>query len=65
MPEDTANYQTVEVDISIEVVPAVTPVNHVPVITAEDRTLTVGRCLQPVGRSNGSRYGRRRPYGKD
>ena len=48
MPEDTANYQTVEVDISIEVVPAVTPVNHVPVITAEDRTLTVGDTFNPL-----------------
>ena len=48
MLEDTANYQTVEVDISIEVVPAVTPVNHVPVITAEDRTLTVGDTFNPL-----------------
>ena len=48
MPEDTANYQTVEVDISVEVVPAVTPVNHVPVITAEDRTLTVGDTFNPL-----------------
>lgn len=48
MPEDTANYQTVEVDISIEVVHAVTPVNHVPVITAADKMLTVGDTFDPL-----------------
>ena len=46
-PEDTANYQTVEVDIIIEVVPALTPVNHIPTISAEDKTLTVGDTFDP------------------
>ena len=41
-PEDTTNYQTVEVDITVEVVPAVSVINKAPKITAEDKTLTVG-----------------------
>lgn len=41
-PEDTTNYQTVEVDIRVEVVPAVSVINKAPKITAEDKTLTVG-----------------------
>lgn len=41
-PEDTANYQTVELDITVEVVPAVSVINKAPKITAEDKTLTVG-----------------------
>lgn len=42
IPEDTTNYQTVEVDITVEVVPAVSVINKAPKITAEDKTLTVG-----------------------
>ncbi|WP_270461600.1 immunoglobulin-like domain-containing protein [Faecalitalea cylindroides] len=41
-PEDTTNYPTVEVDITVEVVPAVSVINKAPKITAEDKTLTVG-----------------------
>lgn len=41
-PEDTTNYQTVEVDITVEVVPAVSVINKAPKITAEDKTLAVG-----------------------
>ena len=41
-PEDETNYQTVEVDITVEVVPAVSVINKAPKITAEDKTLTVG-----------------------
>lgn len=41
-PEDTANYQTVELDITVEVVPAISQVDKAPVIHAKDKTLTVG-----------------------
>ena len=41
-PKDTTNYQTVEVEITVEVVPALTPINHAPTISADDKTLTVG-----------------------
>lgn len=41
-PEDTTNYQTVELDITVEVVPAISQVDKAPVIHAEDKTLTVG-----------------------
>lgn len=41
-PEDTTNYKTVEVEIRVEVVPAISQVNKAPVIHAEDKTLTVG-----------------------
>lgn len=41
-PADTANYQSVEVEIPVNVVPVLTPLNHIPTITAKDITLTVG-----------------------
>lgn len=41
-PEDTTNYETVEVEIRVEVVPAISQVDKAPVIHAEDKTLTVG-----------------------
>lgn len=47
-PEDTVNYQTVEVDITVEVVSAVSDTNHLPEITAEDMTLTVGDTFKPL-----------------
>ena len=47
-PEDTTNYQTVEVDITVEVVPAVSVINKAPKITAEDKTLTVGDAFDPM-----------------
>ena len=46
-PADTTNYQTVEVDIRIEVVPAVSTINRMPEITAEDKILTVGDTFDP------------------
>lgn len=42
MPADTVNYQSVEVEIAVNVVPALTPVNQIPMIMAEDKVLTVG-----------------------
>lgn len=47
-PEDTTNYQTVDVDITVDVVPATTPVNQPPVINAKDQTLTVGDKFDPM-----------------
>ena len=41
-PADTTNYETVEVEIRVEVVPAVSQVDKAPVIHAKDKTLTVG-----------------------
>ncbi len=46
IPKDTTNYETVEVEIRVEVVPAISQaisqVDKAPVIHAEDKTLTVG-----------------------
>ena len=47
-PEDATNYQTVDVDITVDVVPAITPVNQPPVINAKDQTLTVGDKFDPM-----------------
>ncbi|BDF57242.1 hypothetical protein CE91St36_00590 [Christensenellaceae bacterium] len=47
-PADTANYQNIEVEISVNVVPALTPVNQIPKIMAEDKTLTVGDTFDPM-----------------
>lgn len=41
-PEDTTNYEIVEVEIRVEVVLAISQVDKAPVIHAEDKTLTVG-----------------------
>lgn len=41
-PTDTADYQTIEVDITIEVVPVLSTINRIPTISADDKTLTVG-----------------------
>lgn len=41
-PEDTANYQTIEVEIEVEVVPTPVAINRVPTINASDKTITVG-----------------------
>lgn len=41
-PADTTNYETVEVEIRVEVVPAISQVDKAPVIHVEDKTLTVG-----------------------
>lgn len=47
-PTDTTNYQTVDVDITVDVVPVTTPVNQPPVINAKDQTLTVGDKFDPM-----------------
>ncbi|OUP61540.1 hypothetical protein B5F14_02815 [Faecalitalea cylindroides] len=41
-PADTTNYETVEIEIRVEVVPAISQVDKAPVIHVEDKTLTVG-----------------------
>ena len=43
-PEDTANYQTIEV----KVVPTPVAINHVPTINASDKTITVGDKFKPL-----------------
>ena len=47
-PEDTANYQTIEVEIEVEVVPTPVAVNHLPIINASDKTITVGDKFDPM-----------------
>lgn len=47
-PEDTANYQAIEVEIEVEVVPTPVAVNHVPTINASDKTITVGDKFDPM-----------------
>lgn len=47
-PEDTANYETVEVMIAVEVVPNTSLINHAPEIEVSDRTLTVGDEFDPM-----------------
>ena len=43
-PEDTSNYQTIEV----KVVPTPVANNHVPTINASDKTITVGDKFEPL-----------------
>ena len=43
-PEDTANYQTIEV----KVVPTPVAINHVPTINASDKAITVGDKFKPL-----------------
>ena len=47
-PTDTTNYQTVDVEIPVEVVSATIPENQAPVINAKDQTLTVGDKFDPM-----------------
>ena len=47
-PEDTANYQTIEVEIEVEVVPTPVAINHVPIINASDKAITVGDKFDPM-----------------
>ena len=47
-PEDTANYQTIEVEIEVEAVPTPVELNHVPTISASDKTITVGDKFEPL-----------------
>lgn len=39
IPEDTASYQTIEVEIEVEVVPTPVAINHVPTINASNQTV--------------------------
>lgn len=47
-PEDIANYQTIEVEIEVEVVPTPVILNRVPTINASDKTITVGDKFDPL-----------------
>ena len=47
-PEDTANYHTIEVEIEVEVVPTPVALNHVPTISASDKTIVVGAKFEPL-----------------
>lgn len=47
-PEDIANYETIEVEIEVEVVPTPVELNHVPTIHASDKTITVGDKFDPL-----------------
>ncbi|MCR1886555.1 MAG: MBG domain-containing protein [Longibaculum muris] len=47
-PEDTNNYQSVEVDIIVEVVAPIIPLNSIPTIQAKDKTVTVGDKFDPL-----------------
>ena len=46
-PEDTDNYQTVSVKITVQVISAAPSQNQAPVITAEDKTLTADTVFDP------------------
>lgn len=47
-PEDTVNYQMIEVEIEVEVVPTPVAINHIPTINASDETITVGEAFDPL-----------------
>ena len=47
MPIDSHNYMSVEVDIAVNVVPALVTINHLPTISASDKTITVGDKFDP------------------
>lgn len=47
MPSDSHNYLSVEVDIAVNVVPALVTINHLPTISASDKTITVGDKFDP------------------
>ena len=47
-PEDTENYEVVDVMIAVEVVPTTSLVNHAPEIEVSDKTLTVGDKFDPM-----------------
>ena len=46
-PEDTENYEIAVAILDVEVVPVMAPLNHVPTITADNKTLTVGDNFNP------------------
>lgn len=47
-PEDTVNYEIVETNIDVQVVPALSVINHIPTISASDKTITVGETFDPL-----------------
>lgn len=47
-PEDTVNYQAIEVEVEVEVVPTPVELNHVPTISASDKTITIGDKFDPM-----------------
>lgn len=47
-PEDTANYQAIEIEVEVEVVPTPVELNHVPTISASDKTITIGDKFDPM-----------------
>lgn len=47
-PEDTVNYEIVETNIDVQVVPALSVINHIPTISANDKTITVGETFDPL-----------------
>ena len=47
-PEDTANYQRKEIEIVVEVVPPMTPINSIPTIQVKDKTFTVNDTFDPL-----------------
>lgn len=47
-PEDTVNYQAIEVEIEVEVVPTPVAINYVPTINASDKTIAVGDKFDPL-----------------
>ena len=47
-PEDIVNYETVETKIDVQVVPALSVINHVPTISASDKTVKFGEKFDPL-----------------
>lgn len=47
-PEDIVNYETVETKIDVQVVPALSVINHVPTISASDKTIKFGEKFDPL-----------------
>ena len=47
-PKDTANYQIIEVDVEVKVVPTPVEINNVPIINASDKTINIGDEFEPL-----------------
>lgn len=47
-PDDTDNYEIIEVEIEVQVVPAPAVINHVPTINANDKNITAGDKFDPL-----------------
>lgn len=48
VPKDSENYQSVDVLIKVDVIPAASVINSIPQITAEDKQLTEGDHFEPL-----------------